>query len=93
MTELDWVASGAGGRDLEWVNTITVGRDLGERLGVYLELVAVASDAPGYRPQWQFDLGFTVAFGPDAQLDFGCNFGITDSAPDYQPFLGYSRRF
>lgn len=93
MTEVDWVSDGAGGRDTEWLNSITFARDLTARLGLYFEFVAVLSDAPGHRWQGQFDLGFTYALNEDLQLDGGCNFGVTRSAPDYQPFIGLSRRF
>lgn len=93
MTELDFVSDGTGGRDTEWINSITFAHDLTERLGGYVELFVVTSNAPGYKWQGQFDVGFTYALNPNCQLDFGCNFGITESAPDYQPFLGISRRF
>jgi hypothetical protein len=93
MTEVDFVSDGAGGRDTEWLNSITFSRGLGERLGFYCEFVAVSSDAPGSKWQGQFDLGFTYALTDDIQLDGGCNFGVTRSAPDYQPFIGFSRRF
>ncbi|MBI2812911.1 MAG: transporter [Opitutae bacterium] len=93
MTELDIVSDGAGGRDTEWVNSITFAHDLTDRLGGYLELVAVTGDAPGFKWQGQFDAGLTYALDDNTQLDLGCNFGVTDSAPDYQPFAGLSRRF
>jgi hypothetical protein len=93
MTELDFVSDGTGGRATEWINSITFSHDLSERVGGYLELFTVISDAPGTDWQGQFDVGLTYAVTPDLQLDLGCNFGITDSAPDYQPFIGISRRF
>ena len=43
--------------------------------------------------QGQLDAGLTYALNENCQLDLGCNFGITRSAPDYQPFVGVSRRF
>lgn len=93
MTELDFVSDGTGGRDTEWINTITFAHDLTSRLGGYLEFVAVTGDAPGFKWQGQFDAGLTYALNEDTQLDLGCNFGLTASAPDYQPFVGLSRRF
>jgi hypothetical protein len=93
MTELDFVDDGAGGRETEWINTITFAHDLGDRLGGYVEFVAVTGSAPGFKWQGQFDAGLTYAIDANTQLDFGCNFGITRSAPDYQPFVGISRRF
>lgn len=93
MTELDIVSDGMGGRATEWINTITFAHDLTARLGGYLEFVAVTGDAPGFKWQGQFDAGLTYALDDNTQLDLGCNIGVTDSAPDYQPFVGLSRRF
>lgn len=93
MTEVDFVSDGAGGRDTEWINTITFARDLTGRLGGYLEFVAVTGSAPGFKWQGQFDAGLTYALNENTQFDLGCNFGVTASAPDYQPFVGLSRRF
>jgi hypothetical protein len=93
MTEVDWVSDGAGGHDTEWLNSITFARDITERLGGYVEFVVVTGDAPGFRWQGQFDAGLTYALSDNTQLDLGCNFGLTTSAPDYQPFIGFSRRF
>jgi hypothetical protein len=93
MTEVDFVSDGAGGRDTEWINSITFARDITANLGGYIEFFTVTSNASGYKWQGQLDVGLTYALGTNCQLDFGCNFGITQSAPDYQPFLGISRRF
>lgn len=93
MTEVDFVSDGAGGRDTEWVNTITFAHDLTDRLSGYVEFVAVTGDAPDFKWQGQFDAGLTYALDANTQLDFGCNFGVTRSAPDWQPFVGLSRRF
>ena len=94
MTELDFVRNAANtGYDREWVNSITFGRDLTEKVGGYIEFFTVAGSAPGFKWQGQLDIGFTYAVGPNIQLDFGCNFGVTKSAPDYQPFIGFSRRY
>lgn len=93
MTEVDFVSDGGGGHGTEWLNSVTVSRDFTGRLGGYLEFVAVTGTAPGFDWQGQLDVGFTFAVGDDVQLDLGCNFGVTESAPDYQPFLGLTIRF
>lgn len=93
MTEVDFVSDGDGGHDAEWINTVTFSHDLTEKLGGYVEFVAVTGSAPGFDWQGQVDAGFTYALTGDVQFDFGCNFGVTESAPDYQPFLGLSVRF
>jgi hypothetical protein len=93
MTEVDFVSDGAGGYDTEFINSVTLARDFTERVGGYVEFFTVTSRAPGYQWQGQLDLGVTVALGANAQLDFGCNFGVTKSAPDLEPFVGFSRRY
>ena len=37
--------------------------------------------------------GLTYDLTKNVQLDCGCNFGLTESAPDYQPFVGLSVRY
>lgn len=93
MTEVDFVSDGTGGHDTEWVNSITFSHGLTGKLGGYIELFTVTSGAAGFKWQGQLDIGFTYAVSDNTQLDFGCNFGVTKSAPDYQPFVGLSRRF
>jgi len=92
MSEVDFVDDGSG-RSTQWLNSITFSHDLGERLGCYFEFVAVTDDARGSEWQGQFDTGLTYAVHDDLQIDLGCNFGVTKSAPDFQPFVGISRRF
>ena len=40
MAEMDIVSDDAGGHDLEWVHSATLGLDLTDDLGRYVELVA-----------------------------------------------------
>ncbi len=93
MTEVDWVSDGAGGHDTEWINSITFAHNIASKLGGYVELFTVAGNAAGFKTQVQLDFGLTYAVSDNTQLDLGCNFGVTKSAPDYQPFVGVSRRF
>lgn len=93
MTEVDFVHDGAGGYDPEFVNSVTVGRDLTDRLAMYVEFFTVVSSAPGFKWQGQVDLGWTYALDDNTQLDLGCNLGVTRSAPDFNPFVGLSFRF
>ena len=73
--------------------SITFSHDIAGKLGGYVEFVSVTGNAPGFRWQAQADIGFTYAVTGDVQFDFGCNFGLTKSAPDFQPFAGFSIRF
>ena len=63
------------------------------KLGGYVEFFSVVSSAGSVDWQGQFDVGFTYAVNDNLQLDTGCNFGVTESAPDFNPFIGLSWRF
>ena len=39
------------------------------------------------------DTGLVYYVGENAEVDFGCNFGVTRAAPDFEPFAGFSVRF
>ena len=93
MTEADFVSNERGDYDTEWLNSITLSHDLTKQLGAYVEFVAVVGTAPGFDWQGQVDVGLTFGLTDDIQLDCGCNFGVTKSAPDFQPFAGISIRF
>ena len=93
MTEFDFVRNDAGTYDTEFVNSVTIGHELTERLGMYLEFFSVTGSAKDFPWQGQVDVGWTYAIGENAQVDCGCNFGVTRSAPDFGPFAGFSFRF
>jgi hypothetical protein len=92
IVEFDFVSDGGDGRDTEYFNTIALSHDIVGDLGSYVELAALVTPESGGRWQGQVDLGFTYALNENTQLDFGCNFGVTDAAPDFIPFLGLSWR-
>ena len=93
MTEFDFVANDTGGYVTEFINSITFSHDIVGKLGGYVELFSVVSSAGNVDWQGQFDVGFTYAVNNNLQLDTGCNFGVTESAPDFNPFIGLSLRF
>jgi hypothetical protein len=84
---------GRSGHHLEWVNSVTVGHDIVGALAGYVEFFTVTSFERGAPWVGFFDVGLTYGLTENIQLDAGCNFGVTDSAPDYNPFLGISLRF
>lgn len=93
MTEIDYVNSDDGGKEVVLVNSITVGHDLTDAVGVYVEFfseipVENSRDWVGFT-----SVGFTYALTDNVQLDTGINFGVTDAADDLNPFLGISVRF
>jgi outer membrane putative beta-barrel porin/alpha-amylase len=93
MTEFDFVADDTGGYDTEFVNSITFAHDIIGNLGGYVEFFSVVSTARDSKWQGQADVGFTYAINDNTVIDFGCNFGVTKSAPDFNPFVGLSWRF
>ncbi len=94
MTEVDLLSDSVGDdHHAEWVNTVTFSHDLTEKLGGYVEFASVHSAEHGARWVAQADFGLTYAVSGDIQLDGGCNVGLTQSAPDVQPFVGISLRY
>lgn len=93
MTEVDFVRDGGGGYDTEYFNTITFAHDIVGNLGGYVEFAALITPDSGADWQGQVDIGFTYGLDENTQFDFGCNFGVTKSAPDFNPFVGLSLRF
>ena len=59
----------------------------------YLEYYDTLATGPGSTDSRQVDVGVRWEFIKNVQLDFGCNFGVSADAPDYQPFTGLAVRF
>lgn len=92
IVEFDFVSDGGGGRDTEYFNTIALSHDIYGELGGYVEFAALVTPESGGEWQGQVDVGFTYGLNDNMQIDFGCNFGVTDAAPDFNPFVGFSWR-
>jgi hypothetical protein len=94
MAELDLVRNAADdGYNTEHVQSITFSRDITDRFGGYVEFFSVAGSAGDEDWLGQIDGGFTFGINGNTQLDLGCNLGVSDSAPDFNPFVGLSIRF
>jgi len=39
------------------------------------------------------DVGLTYVLRDNIQPDCGCNFGVTEAAEDFNPFVGFSMRY
>jgi hypothetical protein len=93
MTEFDFVRD-VNGRSYhaEFINTMTIARDIVGGLGGYVEFFSQTSSRGG---PWlgTFDVGLTYAITDDVQLDAGVNIGLTRTAKDINPFVGLSMRF
>ena len=94
MTQVDWLQD-SDSKDYhpEFVNSITFARDIYGDLGAFIEFWSVVSTESGVPWVGTVDIGFTYALTPDMQLDTGVYVGVTKSAPDLAPFLGFSVRF
>lgn len=91
MTELDVVRNDSDtGYTTEWVNTVTVGHDLTEKTGFYIELATTLTHGPDIAT---FDCGLTYGVTKQVQLDLGTNIGLTRAAADLNVFAGLSVRF
>lgn len=94
QTEADFLRNdGRSGHHLQWVNSVTVGHDIVGALAGYVEFFTVTSFESGSEWEGYLDAGLTYGLTENVQLDVGCNFGVTDVAPDYNPFVGISIRF
>lgn len=94
MIEVDCTRDDRGsGSHAAFVNTITAGHDIVGELAGYVEFYSEISAER--RSDWigLADFGFTYGLGKNTQLDAGVNIGVTPAAPDWNPFVGVSRRF
>ncbi len=91
MGEVDWFDV-YGERWTEWMTTATVGHDLAGGLGAFVEFAATFRVPDEGEWLGLFNTGLIVAVSPNVQLDGGVRWGVTDVAPDYEGFLGFSFR-
>jgi hypothetical protein len=90
MTEVDIVSREDGGYGPDFINSITFSHDIVGNLAGYVEFFSQVSEA---ELDITLDAGLTYALTEDIQLDCGCNFGVTEAAEDFNPFVGISMRF
>ncbi len=94
MTEVDCSRNDRGsGSHAVFVNTITAGHAIVGELAGYVEFYSEISAEPGTDWIGLADFGLTYGIGENTQFDAGVNIGVTDAAPDWNPFVGVSRRF
>lgn len=90
MTFVELRSTGGGQDRAVWGNTVTVGHDITEKLGGFVELTSAAGDGA---PVATCNGGLTYRVARDVQVDGGVNLGLSRGAPDVQVFAGISRRF
>ncbi len=90
MTEFDIVYREDGGYGPDFINSITFAHDIIGNLAGYVEFFSLLSEGDLIIT---LDAGLTYALTENIQLDCGCNFGVTEAADDFNPFVGISMRF
>lgn len=90
MTEVDIAYREDGGYGPDFINSITFSHDIVGNLAGYGEFFSQLSAA---ELAITLDAGLTYALTDDIQLDVGCNFGVTEAAEDFNPFVGVSVRY
>ncbi len=66
---------------------------LNKKLTFYGEWYSRATQGPDSQVDGEVDTGLIYYVGKSAEVDFGCNFGVTRAAADFEPFAGFSVRF
>lgn len=90
MTGVEIVYSDAAEHRAVWSNTITAGRAIAERLGMFVELTSSTGDGAHVATG---NVGFTFRVRENLQYDAGVNLGLTDAATDTLVFVGLARRW
>jgi hypothetical protein len=92
MAEVDFrYEPGDGDYFAEFVHTASLGCDLTEAVGAYVEYVGLQpSDGGEYLAS--VGTGLTLAASDDVQFDLGVNVGLTDEADDFVVFSGVTFR-
>ena len=91
MGEVDWLDVESE-QWTEWMATATTSHDLVGGLGAFVEFTATFRVPDEGEWLGLFNTGATFAITPNMQLDGGVRLGVTDVAPDYEAFLGFSFR-
>lgn len=76
-----------------YIGSATIGYDVTDKIGHYVELFVEESAQDGDDTVVTFDTGVTYALTDNTQLDAGVNIGLTEAADDFNPFIGVSFRF
>jgi len=81
------------GYHAEFLNTLTLARDISGPVAMYVEFVSGLSLEQSAPWTATFNTGLTYQLSPDIRLDGGINIGLTRSAEDLTPFFGITWRF
>ncbi len=78
---------------VQWQNPIGLSRTIVGNLSGYVEFYNAISS--GHDQPWigTFDTGITYQVTPNFSVDLNSYIGLTESAPDYNVFVGFGKRF
>ena len=95
QTEFDALRNDANTRyEAAFTNIFYLGYTfLNKKLTFYGEWYSRVNQGPDSVVVGEVDTGLLYYIGKNAEVDFGCNFGVTRAAPDYEPFTGLTVRF
>ncbi len=82
-----------GDMRVQWQNPVGLSRTIAGNLSGYIEFYDAVSS--GHNHPWvgTFDTGLTYQVTPNFSVDINSFFGLTDSAPDCNVFIGFGHRF
>jgi hypothetical protein len=80
------------GYGVDLLHTVTIGHDLLEHLGAYVEYAGISPISTGNTYAAYFDTGLTYALTDNLQLDVGINIGLSSRTYDFLVFAGMSFR-
>lgn len=93
MTEFDFIKNeGRSGYHVEYFNSGTFSYEWTSALSTYFE-VATIFGVEGPSDIVILGTGVLYMLGPNTQLDFGSNFGVTRASDRFNPFIGLTKRF
>ncbi len=82
------------GYDPGFFNALVLGHTLFiDPLTIYGEFYSMVTGGSDSTLAAYIDTGLEYQILPNAEVDFGCNFGVTQAANDYEPFTGFSFRY
>ncbi len=91
QTGFVWAGDADGrGHHFEAVNSVTLGVELGPRWDGYVEFWSLVDATAPAAWQGSYDFGLNFWVNQNLKLDAGLNVGVTDAAPDWEPFLRLS---
>jgi hypothetical protein len=95
VPEVDALKDSAGdGRHANLIFDINLSREVIKNVTAYVELWSDYNDDPVVKTsQMSFDVAVAWVFVPNAQIDFGANFGLNSATPAIQVYTGVSQRF